>query len=389
MREITFVLGMYKNNIPSLKSKKYANSVSALNEQILRENTALWSMHRFEVEKLEGQNREFYVKKAEKILKKRLKESKKITIADPRCSILFPLWEEAAQELDVDIKVIVAYENPVEIAKSVEDNSLHSFDSTLVEWCKYFLNMEMFSRGHNRTFVSTDRFFDKKSRIDAELQKTLELGKRDFERVRECFAYTSSKHNKELDIKTFTNDVASFLQKTLTMIREGKGDLSLIDTMKDEFLSSINSFVAHEPKAIEFTEQKAQTLEQNANALKEQLAQKDNAIAELNTQKAQTERKAQTLEAEVDEFLEDIATLKEKNAQLLREQSSTKDEDAQTMQKLREHLVKAKLKAEDLGEEIEQKEQTNKKLEEELEKLKKPKKSPRTRRTTKTVKKTT
>ena len=77
-------------------------------------------------------------------------------IKDPRLCILFPFWEDVIKRFDSDIRIIISYRNPVEVAYSLFHRNNFSIGKGLLLWTKYNIYAEYHSRRYKRIFISYD-----------------------------------------------------------------------------------------------------------------------------------------------------------------------------------------------------------------------------------------
>ena len=77
-------------------------------------------------------------------------------IKDPRICILFPIYEKVLEDLNIDIKVIIPYRHPIEVARSLEARDEFSMEKGYLIWVTYFLFAEYYSRKFSRVFVKYD-----------------------------------------------------------------------------------------------------------------------------------------------------------------------------------------------------------------------------------------
>lgn len=94
-----------------------------------------------------------FYQKAKKIIFDEYAISNIFAIKDPRISFLFPFWEKVLSELSIEIKIIIAFRQPLEIAKSLYKRDNFSVQKSLILWSKYILYAEYYSREYKRVFI--------------------------------------------------------------------------------------------------------------------------------------------------------------------------------------------------------------------------------------------
>ncbi len=128
------------------------SKIVQINDIILSSIDSKWDDEFFNLEKLERINYE--IQNIKDIIEKDFKNSELFAIKDPRLCYLFPLWEKALKELNINIKVLLPYRNPIEVSNSLVKRDNFTKEKGLLLWMHYFLLAEKFSRNYNRVFVN-------------------------------------------------------------------------------------------------------------------------------------------------------------------------------------------------------------------------------------------
>ena len=165
-------------------------------------------------------------KEAKGIIEEEYSDSTIFGIKDPRMSILFPFWKKIFNELNIDIKIIISYRNPFEIATSLMNRNNFTQENALALWAKYNICALVYSDQYERCFISYDELI-----VDV---------KCNIEKIKNVFNITFPK--KYANVK---NDLASFLDKNLNHCNKnvisGEGIIPLIiniDEILKEFMVS-------------------------------------------------------------------------------------------------------------------------------------------------------
>jgi len=410
MKTIYFVLGMHRSGTSALSGvlnimgldfgsdlmkadsrnpKGYYenNFVYALNEKILKENNSSWDDYNFDPKVISSEKKEIYINNISKLINHEFKYSDSFVIKDPRICILFPLWEEACLKEDINIKIILPYRNPIEVAQSLKKRNDFSQEKSLILWSKHFLNAEYLSRKYDRFFVFFDELIKNTLTIkelanftNSDLNKSIENEIKDF-------LDKSIKHNN-ISLKNFSKEVPSFLYELIEVIKNKDFiNTNNIDKCRNDFTNSLK-FFQHIELEDKYNEQikKTEVLEKlvditsidedyyikgypdlakfdgtlkthymkygkkegrfpnkyceinnidvkNKISKDEIIYQKDINIQELNTQKETLEsnynEKAQEVEnlnKNIDEILQDLETVKQKK-EILRVELDTQKEE--------------------------------------------------------------
>jgi len=76
---------------------------------------------------------------------------------DPRLSLLFPLWREILDDLDIAYDFVLPVRNPLEVALSLTKRNKFSLGKGVLLWMNYNLEAEKYSRGCFRIILSYDK----------------------------------------------------------------------------------------------------------------------------------------------------------------------------------------------------------------------------------------
>jgi hypothetical protein len=123
-----------------------------LNEGFLDVIGSRWDDIFFNEDKLKDLLRQDFSGLKNKI-KKEFEDSNLFAIKDPRIAFLFPVYKRVLEELDIDIKVIIPFRNPLEVANSLNARDNISSEKGVLLWLYYFLLAEKFSREYERVFI--------------------------------------------------------------------------------------------------------------------------------------------------------------------------------------------------------------------------------------------
>ena len=79
---------------------------------------------------------------------------------DPRTCLFFPLWSEALNTLDIETDVVLAWRNPVSVARSLAKRNHFSAEKSYRLWYAYTLSALYHSRNHRRILIDYDQLMD-------------------------------------------------------------------------------------------------------------------------------------------------------------------------------------------------------------------------------------
>ncbi len=137
------------------------NSFYRVNEDLLSQINSSWEDVFFNEDKL---NHIEDTDELKKVLIKEFKEKNIFAIKDPRLAFLFPVYAKALKELNIDIKIIIPYRNPVEVAASLTKRNDFSPEKGMLLWAYHILLAEKFSRDFQRVFIDfNDLIFNTES----------------------------------------------------------------------------------------------------------------------------------------------------------------------------------------------------------------------------------
>ncbi|MEM5882483.1 MAG: hypothetical protein QXS69_03420, partial [Candidatus Aenigmatarchaeota archaeon] len=108
-------------------------------------------------QKLKGY-REQLEAEAERIISETYKEANLILLKDPRLCVLLPFWEDIFTKLDIEIRPLLVFRNPIEVAHSLFYRNGFSITKSLLLWAKHVLYSEFYTRKYRRGFLNTTDF---------------------------------------------------------------------------------------------------------------------------------------------------------------------------------------------------------------------------------------
>ena len=225
------------------------NLVYELNRTILTENNSFWHEYNFKIDSINKERLAHYISEAKKIIVNEFRLSENFVIKDPRICMLFPIWEQACLELNINIKVIIPYRNPAEVASSLNKRDNLSHEKSIVLWCEHFLSAEYLSRKYNRIFL----FFD--DLLDDPISVTHKIGSLTGSKISQenlssvkGFLDKKIKHNN-VSLDNFTNGTPNVIRKIVKLIQERKvEDQALFDDIRTEFYLLLDLFQNKEIK---------------------------------------------------------------------------------------------------------------------------------------------
>lgn len=209
-----------------------------INDQLLVEMDSSWDDIFYLEEKIKNAC-SFELLKSK--IKKELSGHSLIAIKDPRISFLFPLYQRALKELDVEIKVVIAFRNPEEVAHSLMTRDGFSLEKGMLLWVHHFLFAEKFSRGFPRILVDFDQLIKEPRQVISLISEKLSIDfiskYDDFQTDIETFLDADLKHhNSAIDVTLAgMGGIVCEILKNKDLIN-GCLNLKKIDVLREAFL---------------------------------------------------------------------------------------------------------------------------------------------------------
>lgn len=158
-------------------------------------------------------------------------------IKDPRICYLFPLYEEVLKILEIEVKILLPYRNPIEVARSLEKRNGFTLEKSIALWLNHFLEAEFSSRAYPRFFLKFDNLLSDTDetikKIDGYLNTKLYKSYLKNQVQINSFLEPGLKHNN-IDTLELQKGIRFVLEEFLSMYEQ---DLNLItkksfDTMR-------------------------------------------------------------------------------------------------------------------------------------------------------------
>ncbi|SFV68402.1 hypothetical protein MNB_SV-13-1254 [hydrothermal vent metagenome] len=309
--------------------------VYKLNEKILKENSFAWDSYHFDFNKIAVDKQKEYIKEAKKIIEKEFKDTENFVIKDPRICLLFPIWEKACSELGIDIKIILPYRNPLEVAESLKVRNGFSLQKGYLLWLEHFLLAENYAKTYERMFISFDELINEPKATFEKLKEFigLELTEDRLEKINE-FLDVDIKHNNS-SLEDFPKDTPSILQEMIELLKTKDFDNNVkFDSIRNEFEHLVNMFVDNkmsnminlypklekEYKKLSEKSLNFKIAQDEKKRLEERLKEREESIDKQLREKdkllAKKEEEIEALNSKIDELIEDNIAFKEKKKSL-------------------------------------------------------------------------
>ena len=147
-------------------------NVLEFNKKVFQKHYGDWDFPIYSNSKISS---EIDIINLEKLLKNEYKYEKFIAIKDPRLAYLFPLYSNVLSNMGVDVKVIIPFRNPLEVAESLTERNGFSQEKGILLWAYYFLISEKLTRNFPRVFTQFDELIKTPQKVIKQIDQKLKL----------------------------------------------------------------------------------------------------------------------------------------------------------------------------------------------------------------------
>ncbi len=177
------------------------NILFKINEQLLSQIGSSWDDTFYNESKVRNIKETDELKET---IQKEFEFANVFAIKDPRLIFLFPVYKKVLEELNIEVKIILPYRNPVEVANSLNKRDGMSLEKGMLLWAYHFLLAEKYSREHQRVFVGFDELLDNTDNVINNISNTLDLKlmtkyKKQKKQIAEFLELSLKHHNISVD----------------------------------------------------------------------------------------------------------------------------------------------------------------------------------------------
>ena len=239
--------------------------VYRLNQSILEAYGTSWDDYLFTMDQIKPDDLHQYELAAKEIIKEEFGPVKRVFIKDPRMCILFPLWEKALTKMGFNIKVILAYRSPMEVAHSLKTRNEMALEKSFLMWSHYFFQAEKSSRQYERMVVHYSNDFQDMDAFFASLGKFLdvEISEDMLESAYQLYSPKLKHHQLRMD--NLSDELPAYLKNFIKILGKGKlTEFKALDEIIDEFYNSQRLYLYNDEKLnkkIEELEAELETIE--------------------------------------------------------------------------------------------------------------------------------
>lgn len=263
----------------------YENTLlNGLNENLLKKIGSSWDDVFYNDEKLDP---EADTSELEEIIKKEFKYSQLFAIKDPRLAYLFPLYTKALTKLGIEIKIIIPFRNPLEVAGSLNKRNNFSQEKSLLLWAYHFLLSEKHSRDFPRVFTGFEELVESPQsviklidlKLDLNLTKEFSAKK---DQISEFLAPGLKHHNIALD--NLSEHVPGIVRELVNLVPQlnNEDSYKLFDELYTQLFDFktlfYNSDIRNSIQELDHARQGMQTKEQELAKTRQDLQARDKEL---------------------------------------------------------------------------------------------------------------
>ncbi|UCN00603.1 glycosyltransferase [Sulfurimonas sp. SWIR-19] len=347
------------------------------NEKILASLGTQWDTIYFDYNKVQENITVAQKEELKQLLESEFSEETLFAIKDPRICYLFPLYAEILLNLKVNIKILLPYRNPLEVAKSLHVRNNFTQEKSELLWLSYFLHAEKHSRNYHRLFLNFDdllRFPEKSIKsIDEKLNTNLLKEYAAKKGQIEKFLDKNLKHQNEgvyrfsSFLKTVVPQLEFFLEKDFNAV-----DVKIFDDIREEYFGVGKFFyqllLVEQNKIVKLQDDLTQQTSW-AKELDEKNREKIETIRRLQDDLTQQTSWAKELDEKNREKIETIRRLQDDLTQQTswaKELDEKNREKIETIRRLQDDLTQQTSWAKELDEKNREKIETIRKLQDDL-----------------------
>ena len=335
------------------------NHFYQVNEKLLSMIDSSWDDVFFNDEKIKSIEKFDDLKS---VIQKEFEFANIFAIKDPRLIYLFPIYKKVLESLQIDIKIILPYRNPVEVANSLNRRDSMSKEKGLLLWAYHFLLAEKHSRGYDRVFISFDELIQNTDSAIEKISQSLNLKlvskyKKCKKKI-EAFLEPGLKHHN-ISIDNLSEKIPNII-KNILALRENLNDESMeqkFDTLREELFSNQKLFYNHDIIGLLNQNKNLQT---TLKTKEQELSKSLSRIIELQDEVEEKNQWAFSLNETISELEKSLRETKE-SVSKLQEDVQNKEEQEQsyleTISELEKSLRERMSRIVELQDEVEEKNQ--------------------------------
>jgi len=235
-------------------------------------------------------------------------------IKDPRICLLFPFWEKVLLDSGINIKIILPFRNPLEVAESLKKRDMFSIEKSLMLWTKHLLYSECYTRNYDRVFIGFDDFMNNTQEFCTKMSDLLHhdfmsVFKTKKEEVDTFLDVGLKHHNKKVNLDEIQFSLVKSTTELFLEQKDDKNSLSQSDKLRLEYEFFINAYSAEfleNKKEINLKNQLTQELKKIVQNREQQVEDRKKDIDKKNDKIQELKKIVQNREQQVEDRKKDI-----------------------------------------------------------------------------------
>jgi len=332
--------------------------ILSLNEKIISENSMFIDDVNFDFsikkELLHG-----YVQEAKEVMDEIFFERGLFFIKDKRLCLTLLVWEEALKQSNIDVKIVLPYENPLVSMKIQKNIEKYSAEKSLLLWIKYFYQAEYLSRHYNRVFVNFDATGRNLKKQIMRLVDFLGYEKSSQSDI-ENFIKSCPKHKAVL-LKNHKESLPLFMQEVMLLGEQSGFDtlsLERLDYYRQQYIAMTQIFynadfsISLESAKKSAKNTKRSKFEKNAEQKSALIQELQEQLDILNATLFEKQNENNQLRVNQDEMLNDLENVKELLNSDIRKKQQELEQNIQIIQELQTQKAELETRMADISQEL-------------------------------------
>ncbi len=267
------------------------NKVYTLNEKILKAHQTSWDTVSFSAQRIQPEHFRALVAEARQVIDSEFRYVNTLLIKDPRMCLLFPIWEQALQEMNIRVKPVLVYRSPLEVAFSLQHRDELDIERGLLVWAHYLFSSESFSRQYpERLVIEYDKDFRQLTTLLETLSQFLGVEVTDSIAERAVQMYSPSLKHHTIELGNISGDLPAYLKDLIALLlQSGLNSTEKLDSLAADFYTT-SRFYRHNTTRYRALKKEQQALQVSLQSMQAQLAEKEAALEACKNKKKAVEK---------------------------------------------------------------------------------------------------
>ena len=287
-----------------------------INDELLSGINSSWEDIFYNEEKLAKFNNSLeLISKLKNIIIEQFNYSNIFAIKDPRIVYLFPIYKKVLDELNINIKIIIPYRNPIEVARSLTRRDNFSLEKGMLLWAYHIILAEKFSRKYQRIFINYENIINNSEEVINNLSELLELDlhskyEQNIDQINRFLDPGLQHHSIPLD--KLSKNTPAIIIKILSLRDEfnSEGVTKKFDSLKEELFSyqklffneevinAIGGFILNR-QIVDQKKEELLLIKEELRLIKEELFQKTHMVEQANNALKQKDEEIASIRTEL------------------------------------------------------------------------------------------